>query len=209
MPEPRGCIEALRAGRPVVDEEFDALYPPAVRQLSERHFTPIAVAQRAARLLVTYPGARILDVGAGAGKFCLVGALVTRGSFTGIERNHVLVGTARQLALAHRVRGVHFIHGDVKEMRFDGYQGYYLFNPFAAPRSGASIALVCARLAASPTGTRVVTYHGFGGILPATYRCAHREASGTDLLELWIKEPPQASTEVTARRKQRTPPGDD
>jgi len=38
-------------------------------------------------------------------------------------------------------------------------------------------------------GTRVVTYHGFGGKLPAGYALASREPAGGDALELWIRQP--------------------
>jgi predicted RNA methylase len=197
MPEACASIEALRVGADVADRDFDDVYPPEVRELSESHFTPVAVARQAARLLVAYPGTRILDLGAGAGKFCLVGALTTKGSFTGIERSGSLVETARQVAVLGRVPRVHFIHGDVADLEFGGYEGFYLFNPFVAwgqeglglspARRIASIEIVRARLAASPRGTRVVTYHGFGGDMPATYRRVYIEECGTDVLELWIQ----------------------
>ena len=43
------------------------------------HWTPVHVARRAAQFLVTGPETRVLDVGSGPGKFCLVGALATQG----------------------------------------------------------------------------------------------------------------------------------
>jgi hypothetical protein len=46
-----------------------------------------------------------------------------------------------------------------------------------------------AQLAATPVGTRVVTYHGYGGQMPPGFRCARREGRGSDFVELWIKEP--------------------
>jgi len=36
-------------------------------------------------------------------------------------------------------------------------------------------------------GTRVVTYHGFGGVMPDSYRLALRERCYSGLLELWVK----------------------
>ena len=67
----------------VEDEKFDLIYPPQIRELSSLHWTPVAVAAEAAKLLVTAPGTRVLDIGCGPGKFCLVGASLTDGRFTG------------------------------------------------------------------------------------------------------------------------------
>ena len=74
------------------DAAFDKLYPVAIRHLSEIHWTPINVARAAAEFLVNgNPNARIVDVGAGAGKFCMVGSYYTGGHFTGIEQKQNLV----------------------------------------------------------------------------------------------------------------------
>ena len=43
-----------------------------------------------------------------------------------------------------------------------------------------------AKLAEARIGTRVVTYYGFGGKMPSTYRSVHREPGGSHWLELWI-----------------------
>jgi hypothetical protein len=40
-----------------------------------------------------------------------------------------------------------------------------------------------------PRGTRVVTYHGFGGEFPGDYVLVHRVAVASDYLSLWIKRP--------------------
>jgi len=49
---------------------------------------------------------------------------------------------------------------------------------------------VCRRLSIATQGTRVVTYHGFGGHMPRGFRLASREKAGSDELELWIKDVP-------------------
>lgn len=43
------------------------------------------------------------------------------------------------------------------------------------------------RLADARIGTRVVTYHGFGGAAPAGYDLLSEEAFGSDRVELWQK----------------------
>lgn len=55
-------------------------------------------------------------------------------------------------------------------------------------KTGALSALSFAKLAKLAVGTRVVTYHGFGGDFPRGYRCERIEKSGTDRLEQWVKE---------------------
>src|SRR3954471_20676012 len=81
------------------DDEFDTVYSERVRSHSERHWTPVEVATRAADLLVASAYTRVLDVGSGAGKFCIVGALATRhGRFYGVEQRADLVHAAREAA---------------------------------------------------------------------------------------------------------------
>lgn len=75
----------------ITDEEFNRIYPPKISKLAEKHFTPLAIAKAASEFLVTKPRARVLDIGSGAGKFCMVGATHTQGHFTGIEQRSGLV----------------------------------------------------------------------------------------------------------------------
>src|SRR5262245_2791350 len=80
------------------DGSFDSVYDEEIRALSEEHWTPVAVAARAARILTFAGATRILDVGSGVGKFCIVGALCTAARFVGVERRHRLVSIARRAA---------------------------------------------------------------------------------------------------------------
>src|SRR5882724_9352746 len=72
---PRALITALRKRNAVDDAAFDQLYSEDVRRLSGVHWTPVSVALRAVELLAPEAGMRVLDVGAGAGKLCCLGAL--------------------------------------------------------------------------------------------------------------------------------------
>jgi len=76
---------ALREHIRIPDAVFDQLYPDHVRRLSAVHWTPIAAALRAAELLAPRCDARVLDIGAGAGKLCCVGAAAYAGSWHGID----------------------------------------------------------------------------------------------------------------------------
>jgi len=200
---PRELAGRLACGFDVEDHELDGLFPEWARRRSRLHWTPIAVARRAARWLVTGPRSRVLDVGAGVGKFALVGALVTEGSFVGVEQRQEMVDVALAAARGLGARRASFVHGDMADLDWSSFDGVYLYNPFLEDlrddgpldRTGddradtftAYVRLVQERLAAAPVGTRVATFHGFGGELPPGY---HEEPQPTPIrdLSLWRKD---------------------
>ena len=184
----------------IEDERFDQVYPAQVRRLSAIFWTPVAVAAEAARLLVTKPSTRVLDVGCGAGKFCLVAATVADGQFTGVEQRAELVTAAGDAAAQLAVDGVEFLHANVTDVPFATYEAFYIFNPFEEHLHGHKIdkalslspelfkrytSYVSDQLGQQPLGRRVVTYMGYADDIPACYDC---EATlfGDDL-KLWIK----------------------
>jgi SAM-dependent methyltransferase len=196
-------LDLLRSQRSFPDPDFDALFPPPVAALAERHFTPVDVARRAADLLVESSDSHVLDVGSGVGKFCVVGALTTGARFTGVEHRQHFVEHARELARRLGAENAEFFHADATIMDWRAFDGIYLFNPFAENLWTPLDTTVPAeprlfhqyvqetkeRLRATRKGTRVVTFHGFGASMPAGYRLAWREPAGADVLDLWIKEP--------------------
>ncbi len=184
----------------IEDEKFDQVYPPQIRKLSSLFWTPVAVAAAAAKWLVTAPGARVLDVGCGPGKFCLIAASLSEGCFTGIEQRIELVEAAREAAVRLDISGVEFRHGNVTEIAFADYEAFYIFNPFEENMHGHKIDSViplsptlfkrytnhvAAELSARPMETRVVTYAGYADDIPACYEC--EAALFADDLKLWIK----------------------
>jgi SAM-dependent methyltransferase len=185
----------------IEDEKFDLIYSPRLRELSSVFWTPVAVAAEAAKMLVTAPGLRVLDIGCGPGKFCLVGASVTDGRFTGVEQRSDLVAAARQAAIDLHISDVEFFHGNVIDVRFADYDAFYLFNPFeehlfngrkidnAVVRSPELFKRytkhVAAQLGTCPLGTRVATYMGYADDIPACYDC--ESTLFEDDLKLWIK----------------------
>lgn len=186
----------------IQDEKFDLIYPRHLRELSSTFWTPVAVAAEAAKLLVTAPDTRVLDIGCGPGKFCLVAASLTDGRFTGVEHRTGLIEAARQATKDLGFADVEFIHGNVTHIDFSAYDAFYLFNPFeenmfdghkidrAVPLSPELFrrytSHVSAQLGARPIGTRVVTYMGYADDIPACYYC--EETLFGDDLKLWIKQ---------------------
>ncbi|MDC0744184.1 class I SAM-dependent methyltransferase [Polyangium mundeleinium] len=198
-------IEALRAGEPVTDEALDTLYPADIRELSSRFWTPASVAVRAAQLCAPEGRARVLDVGAGVGKFCLVGALVTESIFVGVEHRRALVDVGREVIAAVGARNARLVHGTIEDIDFSYFDALYFYNPFeenlvapswqmdgAVPlsleRFQEDVTRIEAALEAAPPGMRVVTYQGFGGKMPPDYEIVEEDPEGAPHLRLWVKQ---------------------
>jgi len=211
---PLQISEDIRLGKDVDDASFDRIYPPWARRLSSRFWTPVEVARRAAALLAPDKPARVLDVGAGVGKLCAIGALVTGASFVGIEQRERLVELGRRSLSAMGITNARIEHGTLASVDFDAFDALYFFNPFeenlfTAPeqidrsiqlsddRFWEDVALSERVLSEAKIGTRVVTYHGFGGKIPASYRLMTAETFGGGYLRLWVKaaesEPPKSA----------------
>lgn len=198
----RNIMDDLAEGLPVSDFRFDSIYPENIRRVSEIHWTPVDVARRAAELLNVGPKTRVLDIGSGAGKFCLVAALTSKGTFTGVEQRPHLVQVARKLARHYAIPHVSFIHARMEEIDWERFTGFYLYNPFVERLYEAEeriddhvqydqqsyiqqVRFVQLKLPTLPVGIRIVTYHGFGGEMAPGYEVRLRERWGDDYLVLW------------------------
>jgi hypothetical protein len=206
-------VSRLTEGVPVADSAFDSLYPHDVYDLSRTHWTPVIVALEAVRMLVTEPGFRVLDVGSGCGKFCLVGALASEGEFTGIELRPRLDEEARRAKAALAVytpaaERAQFFCGEMQQLDWSVFDGFYFYNPFYEnllddtnrekqiidrdiPLSSGHYfdltRVVRRKLDEAKVGTRVVSYHGIGVPLPLGWHRHERRAIGSGDLELWVK----------------------
>ena len=187
------------------DGLFDEQLPRRIQHHASVHFTPVEVARCAARLLTVRDGARVLDVGSGAGKFCLVAAReVPTATFVGVELRAHLVAVAEQLATEHKLANATFVHADAFDLDWSCFDAFYLFNPFAEQRHPLVFVMdrtielapanfdqyvleVQRRLALAALGTRVVTYHGFGAPLPDSYEQVSSFMLCTGMLETWVQ----------------------
>ena len=191
-------------GKLSADLEFDRVYDHEIRDLSAQHWTPVRVAARAARLLEQNGATRILDIGSGVGKFCIVGALTTNADFVGLERRERLVAIARDAAARFGAERATFVHTNIDAYSFEGFNGIYLYNPFyeqigrfieaiddsvegtdAAYRYFVRVTVDKLRALKAPVA--VVTFNGFGGVIPRDFTFRGDEPAGNDRLELWIK----------------------
>ena len=185
----------------LADDRFDLIYPPEIRKLSPVHWTPVMVARKAADFLVREPGTRVLDIGCGSGKFCIVGALTTAGQFTGVEQRKRLSDLARTTIEQSNIPNAEIIHGNIAQITFSNFDAFYLFNPFEENlktmlKIDASVSLssdlyekyteyVARQLAIAPLGTRLVTYCGSSEEVPLGYECL--ESSLDYGLKFWEK----------------------
>ena len=197
------CAARLRAGKKVSDKEFDSVYGERERAISFRHWTPVTVACRAARLLTEMGATRILDIGAGVGKFCIVGALTTEADYCGVERRGNLVETARSAAERFRARAK-FVHANIVDFETDPFNGFYVYNPFQEQLAydplpidetiepsrdlyRSYVASTIAKLSRARAGSAVVTFNGLGGPMPPQYRRVSTENHFDAELVLWVK----------------------
>lgn len=202
-PDFTAAARRLRRGQLVVDRVFDQVYPGPIQRLSSVHWTPVEVAMRVTRHLATSPTARILDIGSGVGKFCIVAAaMLPKLRVRGIEHRAHFVDVAERAAEKVGVV-VDFEHGTIDGVDPCAIDAVYLFNPFAEnlsqpedhidetvevgeERFWRDTADVERFLDASRVGTRVVTYCGWGGVMPSGFELVLRESrAGT--IELWQK----------------------
>ena len=195
---------ALRAGEPVTDATFDALLPKRWRWVSETHWTPVEVCRAAAAWLAPNPGSIILDVGAGVGKLCLVGALATGASFVGVEQRPHLVEVAAALGAELGATSATFLCADAFTLDWRDFNSLYFFNPFAEAtfpqplridatvkqseeQHAALIERLEGKLQGLLPGARVVVYCGLGRRVPEAFERTASEPLGHNNLELWVR----------------------
>ena len=85
--------EMMRTGSCPNVRSFDRFLPEPLRRVSPEYWTPLAVAKRAADWLEDLGIRTVVDIGSGAGKFCVAGALFGKCRFIGLEQYSSLVAS--------------------------------------------------------------------------------------------------------------------
>jgi SAM-dependent methyltransferase len=184
------------------DVTFDDLYPEHIREMSPMHWTPVDIARKASNFLAI-PNARVLDIGSGVGKFCLAaGFFHPETAFYGIEQREELYTFAEIAKAGIDLANVHFIHGNLTDLDFSGFDHFYFYNAFyenIEPDSRIDYAVktsfelydrysrfVYEMLDNKPPETRLVTFHGTDSQIPSSYQLVNNSYSS--VLKMWIKQ---------------------
>lgn len=194
-------FEHLRLNIDVKDSTFNEIYPNHIRELASQHWTPVDVAKMAADYLAEKPDSKILDIGAGVGKFCLVGAASTKGMFFGVEQRASLTKISKKIADRYKITNVEFIHSNINEISFFDYDAFYFFNSFYENMDTTGSIddkvmpdkelyysysqYVKEQLDTTPVGTRLVTYWSKWDEIPGSFDLTGTAFNG--LLNFWKK----------------------
>ncbi|MNU25450.1 arsenite S-adenosylmethyltransferase [compost metagenome] len=194
-------FKQLRQNIDVKDAVFNEIYPPNIQAVAEKHWTPIAVAKMAAEYLAEKSGKKVLDIGAGAGKFCLVGAATTEGFFYGVEQRSSLTRISKKIADRHHITNVEFINSNINKISFADYEAFYFFNSFfenidtSSPIDNTILPdselyhsysdYVKEQLNKTPVGTRLVTYWSKWDEIPRNFDLVDSACNG--FLSFWKK----------------------
>ncbi|MBS1528394.1 MAG: methyltransferase [Bacteroidetes bacterium] len=183
------------------DTTFDRVYPNDIRIKSKKHWTPLNIARKAADFLAE-PDATVLDIGSGAGKFCLAGAYDhPEIIFCGVEQRHDLVLCAEAAKNHMGLTNAHFLYANMTQVKFSEFDHFYFYNSFYENIDGddaidnsieTSYSLysyytryLYAELEKKPPGTKLVTFHSAGEEVPKSFRLA--DISFDMMLQMWIK----------------------
>ena len=210
-PSVQQVAKAIAQGIVPDERLFDRFLAYELRIVSCQYWTPLAVALRVAEWLNQLEVKTVVDIGSGAGKFCVAAALATECNFIGVEQRPRLVNAASELAeifgVDHRVR---FIQGTLSRGTVPQADAYYLYNPFGENLFGSEdwldqdvelgkeryehdIACMESLLEQAPIGTYLIKYNGFGGLVPASYDVLHTDFCLPNMLRTWRKIRPNPS----------------
>jgi hypothetical protein len=184
------------------DDKLHQLYPGPIRSLARMHWSPLYITQKVVSFLAPHDNVKVLDIGSGAGIFCLAAAFYKpTASFFGVEQRKNLVDHAVIAQKKLGFKNVHFIHRNFTQLNLAEYDHFYCYNAFFENLDGTdkidneivysnelynyySIYLYN-QLEKMPVGTRVATYCSWGDEIPPCYQVA--ETNFNNLLKFWIK----------------------
>jgi SAM-dependent methyltransferase len=184
------------------DLAFNDIYSPSMQALARQHWTPLRIARLATDFLTSCPPSKILDIGSGAGKFCLAGAcFAPQHHFYGIEQREYVLEQAKNAQKEIGVNNVSFIHGNFTQLDLRKFDHFYFFNSFYENLNDEGridndidysealysyyVRYLHKGLQTMPKGTRIATYHSLYEEIPLSYELVDTLEGGN--LNFWIK----------------------
>ena len=181
---------------------FNDLYPPVIQTLDHYHWTPVTIARRAAQWLACKAGVKVLDIGSGAGKFCLAAArYMPLAHYYGIEQRGWLVDHAEAARKKLELSNVTFMHGNFTQLSLREYDHFYFYNSFYENLTGTNKIddsidyssglydyyswYLYRQLQQKPRGTRLCTLCSDENEIPPDFQVVHSDMY--DLFKCWEK----------------------
>src|SRR5690606_23475627 len=109
------------------DSEFDKVYPSRYQKISKIHWTPVEVIKTTVEWLEENKALRILDIGSGVGKFCILGSIVSKLTFVGVEKRKNLFLQSKKIAAFFKTKNVFFINDNITNINFQEFDAFYYF----------------------------------------------------------------------------------
>jgi SAM-dependent methyltransferase len=167
------------------DQQFLSLFSEKNKKANRIHYTPLAVAKKAAEFLCGGLGNKILDIGSGIGKFCFTAAhYYPAYTFYGIEQRDDLIAASVKANETLQLSNVFFEHKNFDQITLTDYHHFYFFNSFHENIEEDKLdyqvvfsenlyhyynAQIHKQLSKMPTGTRIATFFTLDDIIPASY----------------------------------------
>jgi len=180
---------------------FDKIYKAKYQVASNCHWTPTEVIETAISWLDGNEKSKILDIGSGVGKFCIIGSFLSKAIFTGVEKRKDLVSEANRVKNKLDRVNISFLHANITEIDFSDFDIFYYYNPFYEQKAmygwiDQKISFseekfeiyknyVLEQLNKQAIGTKVVLYHSADLGLHEKYELSSIFYDGA--LQLWIK----------------------
>jgi hypothetical protein len=183
------------------DSLFTELHPYSVSLMAGRHWTPFHIVKQVIDFLGV-PGSRVLDIGSGAGKFCLLAAYCAPDvELIGVEQRSNLVRSAIRVRKALELPNVSFINANVVDLDLKEYDHFYFYNsfyeniededridchiPYSEDLYNYYVSYLHKELQRLPIGTRIATYHSGDVEIPPCYQPLQSLADSD--LKFWIR----------------------
>lgn len=149
----------------------------------------------AAEFLTNGEAVKVLDIGSGAGKFCLAAAYYQpKAHYYGIELRENLADNAEMIRNKLGFNNVTFMKGSFEDVDFNQYNHFYFYNsfyenivdvqrideslPFSKEMYKTYNDALFKKLEQLPTGTRLVTFHITQQDLPPFFKVTREAVEG-------------------------------